>query len=218
MLAFYSFWFIWTSFYLSHTESFVLTAVACIWYFAVDRSYLGSPVCTAFTWAFYWHSGTIAFGSLILTIIYIINQIIENAVQSQEEAMRNGEGNATAAFILCCLQCLAQLFESWAQFLSKHAYIETALRNSSFCRAARDAFSIIISNIWRIGVLHGITGLALFFGNLFIAVLVTLIAYILMKSLTFFNSLVFETVAPLIVRPNNIGAKISLFFLHQTKF
>jgi hypothetical protein len=211
--AFYYFFGIWTLFFISNWESFVLTAVCCLWYFAGDRRSLGGPVCLAMAWASWSHFGTIAFGSLILTIIYIIKQILEHMRQAAEsEARQGGEGAAGAALLLGCITCLVGCFEQCAKYITKHAYIETTLWNSNFCVGCKDAIKIVASNFWRVGTLHGITDLAVMFGVFLIAALTTIVGFVLLKSVEMFTSLVFETLWPLLI-VFIIGLCCAMYFL-----
>jgi choline transporter-like protein 2/4/5 len=49
----------------------------------------------------------------------------------------------------CCLSCL----ERFLNFINKNAYIQTALEGTSFCRAAMNAFSLLLRNCLRVGAL-----------------------------------------------------------------
>jgi len=98
-----------------------------------------------------------------------------------------------------CIACCANCFEQIIKYISRHAYIETALHNAHFCKGCYESAAIVMSNMWKIGVLHGITDLAILFGTITIAALSTLIGLILMESFEFFGGAVFESFAPLLV-------------------
>ena len=86
MVYFKIFALLWMLAFLTYASQFVLISVACIWYFAPDRNNLGSPLCKGFTWAFFFHIGTLAFGSFILAVIWlfqIILSYIHKKVKSQ---------------------------------------------------------------------------------------------------------------------------------------
>lgn len=174
----------------------MLTAIACIWYFAPNRDKLNSPVCRAFSWALWVHIGTVAFGSLLLAIIwavqivlaYIHKKVVEN--QGKDSALR---------WLVGCLQCCAACFERIIKYISRHAYVETILRSTSFCPSSMKAFSVITSNFLRFGTLAGITELAMIFGNIFIASVVTIIGNYLLQYKAKYSNVIFETYAPLVV-------------------
>lgn len=75
---------LWTIFFIDHLGYFVMSAVASIWYFAPDRKALGSPIKTAFSWGIIYHCGSVAFGSFLLTTVWVLNKIVEAAEKSHE--------------------------------------------------------------------------------------------------------------------------------------
>lgn len=189
---------LWTTFFLEHLGLFVMSAVACIWYFATNRKNLGSPICRAFSWGLVIHIGTVAFGSFVLALVWVIRQIIAYMKQAAEQDKRKA-GKTQGQLMLACISCCAQCFEKIIKYITKHAYIETVLHNAHFCKGCYESSAIVLSNLWRIGVLHGICSLAITFGTLTIAALVTLIGFLLMKSFESFGGVVFETLYPLLV-------------------
>jgi solute carrier family 44 (choline transporter-like protein), member 2/4/5 len=82
---FHLFYLLWSVFFIDHLGNFVLCAVASIWYFAQDRHNLNSPIQTAFKWGMIYHFGTVAFGSLILAIIWVIKITLEYMKQAAEK-------------------------------------------------------------------------------------------------------------------------------------
>lgn len=77
--------------------------------------------------------------------------------------------NPVAKAILCvtryCLICL----EKCVKFLTKNAYIQVALSNSSFCTSAMKAFALILMNARRFGAVGTIGSIYMIFGVFFIA-------------------------------------------------
>lgn len=55
--------------------------------------------------------------------------------------------------VKCCLWC----FEKCVKFLSKNAYIMIAMKGGSFCTSARQAFSLIVSNVARVSIVNGVS-------------------------------------------------------------
>lgn len=170
----------------------MLCATACIWYFSDDRKNLHGTIGIAFSWAFFFHFGTIAFGSFILALIWLIRILLESAKKKAEEEGRND-------FVISCVKCLVECIEGIVQYVTKHAYIETILRGTPFCPSTINAMKLIASNILNIGTLHGMTGLISFFTTIFVIGVTLLLSTFLMKGFTTFGVLVFETFIPLLV-------------------
>merc|ERR1712070_116925 len=78
----------------------------------------------------WYHSGTCAFGSLIIAIIKTIRAVISYL---QKKAAQSG--NKLAQAVLCCIQCCMWCLEKCMKFLNKNAYIQTAIYGYSFCKA-----------------------------------------------------------------------------------
>lgn len=191
---------LWHVAFIQSLSNFVLVGVACLWYFAQDRNNLGSPITTMFSWAFFYHVGTIAFGSFLLALIWTIQIILEYIHKKVKEAEGDKTGSLTW-FVNCC-RCCAQCFERIIKYINKHAYVETVLRNVGFCSGAMKAFSVITSNILRFGVLSGIVKLAILFGNIFIAAVTTLIGHYLLQWYSKWAEVTIETFFPLFVNFN----------------
>lgn len=77
LFTFHLVYLLWSVFFIDHLGNFVMSTVACIWYFAADRNRLNSPVFTAFSWGIFYHIGTVAFGSLVLALVWLIRTTIE---------------------------------------------------------------------------------------------------------------------------------------------
>lgn len=196
MWYFYLFALLWHVAFISAIGQFVLTSVACIWYFAPDRDRLGSPICTAFKWALITHVGTVAFGSILLAIIWAVQIVLAYIHKKVKETQGK---DSWLRWLVGCLQCCAMCFERIIKYISRHAYIETVLRSVGFCQGAMKAFSVVTSNFLRFGTLGFITELAMLFGNIFIAATVTIIGNYLLHWYAGYANVVFETFAPLVV-------------------
>lgn len=81
--------------------------------------------------------------------------------------------------VKCCLWCL----EKFIRFMNKNAYIQIAINGTSFCTACKDAFLLLLSNAGRTIILAGIGAIFVFIGKMFITVLSTIIAYILLTKI-----------------------------------
>lgn len=110
------------------------------WYFSRDKSSIGSvTVITSITTSMIYHSGTAAFGALLIAIIKMIRSFIAYLQRKAEEM-----NSSIAKAVLCCCQCCFFCLEKCMRFLNKNAYIQTAIFGSSFCTSAREAFFLIL--------------------------------------------------------------------------
>lgn len=188
---------LWHVAFIVNFSNFVLVGVACLWYFASNRNSLGSPIMKMFGWGLTYHIGTIAVGSFLLALIWTVQIILEYIHKKVKESEADKTGSLTW-FVNCC-RCCAQCFERLIKYISKHAYVETVLRSIGFCSGAMKAFSVITSNVLRFGVLSGIVRLAILFGNVFIASIVTLSGHYFIQWYAEWAEVTIETFFPLIV-------------------
>uniref|UniRef100_A0A8C6TVU1 Choline transporter-like protein n=1 Tax=Neogobius melanostomus TaxID=47308 RepID=A0A8C6TVU1_9GOBI len=133
-----------------------------------------------------YHTGTLAFGSFILSAIQIIRVLLEYLDHKLKAH------NKCTKFLLCCLKCCFWCLEKFIKFLNRNAYIMTAIYGKNFCSAARDAFFLLMRNMIRVAVLDKVTDFLLFLGKLLIVGLVGVFAFF------FFSGRVkaFENTAP----------------------
>ncbi|NXJ09403.1 CTL2 protein, partial [Odontophorus gujanensis] len=110
-----------------------------------------------------YHTGSIAFGALILAIVQIIRVILEYL-----DHRLKGTENKVAKLVLCCLKCCFWCLEKFIKFLNRNAYIMIAIYGTNFCTSARNAFSLLMRNIIRVVVLDKVTDFLLFLGKLLI--------------------------------------------------
>lgn len=132
-------------------------------------------VLGSFARAFFFHFGTIAFGSLLIALLKIIRVILEYISNKVEKHL--GEDSKIAKFIHCCCSCCFWCLERFLKFLNRNAYVVTAVYSLNFCRAASKAFKLIGANVIRVVVVDKISWFILFLSNLVIAGLVGVLAY-----------------------------------------
>jgi len=165
------FWFVE---YMKAITQIIIALCISKWYFARDKSEIGTSTFTSSYWTGWrYHAGTAAVGSLLIAIVRLIRAMV-SWVQKKAEALDNKLGQA----LLCCCQCCLWCFEKVLRFLNKNAYIQTAIFGTSFCTSAREAFFLILRNARRVASLSYVSALLIFVGRLFIAILTTCIAYI----------------------------------------
>ena len=137
------------------------------WYFTRDKKQVGNlTVINSIKVSMTYHLGTLAYGSLIVAIIQTIRTVIYY-FQRKAKATHN----KLAEIVLACLQCFMWCVEKCMKFINKNAYIQTAIFGYSFCKAAREAFFLILRNILRIGVVSLVSEFILIIGRIFVVCL-----------------------------------------------
>ena len=96
----------------------------------------------------FYHSGTAAFGSLIIAILKTIQAVL-NYLQRKCRKSKNYLFKLLSV-ILGCLKCCIWCMEKCMKFINKNGYIQTAIHGYSFCKACRAAFFLLLRNILRV--------------------------------------------------------------------
>ncbi|XP_056460777.1 choline transporter-like protein 2 isoform X1 [Gadus chalcogrammus] len=157
------------------------------WAFVKPDDMPAFPVFASLGRSLRYHTGTLAFGSLILSIVQIIRVLLEYI-----DHKLKGAHNKCTRFLLCCLKCCFWCLEKFVKFLNRNAYIMVAIYGKNFCTSAKDAFFLLMRNMIRVAVLDKVTDFLLFLGKLLIVGIVGIFAFF------FFSGRVkaFEDTAP----------------------
>ncbi|XP_046958778.1 choline transporter-like protein 4 isoform X2 [Lynx rufus] len=143
----------------------VLAGAFASFYWALDkrRDVPTFPLISAFIRTLRYHTGSLAFGALILTLVQIARVVLEYI----DNKLR-GAQNPVARCIMCCFKCCLWCLEKFIKFLNCNAYIMIAIYGKNFCVSAKNAFMLLMRNIVRVVVLDKVTDLLLFFGKLLV--------------------------------------------------
>jgi len=104
-------------------------------------------VLKAIKWAMFYHIGSIAMGSFLVALVTFIRIIFEYIIY-QYEKVGNKENPIYKCF-KCVARCILWCLDKYVEFITKNAYIQIALHNSMFCKAAMDAFFLALRHIGR---------------------------------------------------------------------
>uniref|UniRef100_A0A4W4GRY3 Choline transporter-like protein n=1 Tax=Electrophorus electricus TaxID=8005 RepID=A0A4W4GRY3_ELEEL len=164
VLQFYNlFLFFWCANFVTALGQMTLAGAFASYYWAFDKAQ-DMPACPVFASlgrALRYHTGSLAFGSLILSIIQVIRVLLEYL-----DHKLKGAQNKFAKFLLCCLKCCFWCLEKLIKFLNRNAYIMVAIYGKNFCVSARDAFFLLMRNVIRVAVLDKVTDFLLFLGKI----------------------------------------------------
>ncbi|EMP33209.1 Choline transporter-like protein 5 [Chelonia mydas] len=134
------------------------------WAFRKPADIPPCPLFSSFGRAIRYHTGSLAFGSLILAIVQLIRIILEYL-----DHKLKGTQNSCTRFLLCCLKCCFWCLEKFIKFINRNAYIMIAIYGKNFCTSAKEAFFLLMRNVVRVAVLDKVTDFLLFLGKLLVA-------------------------------------------------
>lgn len=169
---------IWTSEFILASQQFVIAGAVANWFFRANKKQLGCPLGGAIKNLLFHHMGSIAFGSLIITIVKIPRYILMY-IQTKCEASQNACAKCCLKSCICCLWCLEKLLK----FLNQNAYTIIAIEGTNFCSAAQKAFSILTSNILRVAAINSVGAFVLFLGKVGVTAGTCAIAVVWLRNL-----------------------------------
>ncbi|KAJ8734636.1 hypothetical protein PYW08_013886 [Mythimna loreyi] len=169
--------FFWTMFFISGVSDMMLASTFSTWYWTYKKRdlpffTLSSGICRTLRY----HLGTVALGALIIAIVRVIRVILEWIDQKLKKF-----DNPFTKCVMCLCKCFCWCLENFLKFINKNAYIMCAVHGHSFCKSARDAFSLLMRNIVRVVVVDKVTDFLFFLSKLLISVGVGVAVYYLLQ-------------------------------------
>jgi len=169
---------------------------ACIWYFEVNSDSGGSgSVRRAIWWAFRYHMGSVAFCAFLIAV----SQMLRFLFEYYRRKMSIAKKNPCVKVMLCLTGYCLWILEKCVKFITKNAYIQVALTNTFFCKAAWNAFCLILKNVARFGWLHSIGGILNWFGVCSVCAVNGFGAYLALTKIKTFEDTVTQPLAPTIL-------------------
>lgn len=178
------FGFLWIAAMLIAMNDYAVIVSSATWYFSrkdipdADGIPGDSDVWKGFYWTFRYNFGSLAFGSFILTLVWMVKLIFEYVGEKVKEA---SGGNKCVDCMLCCIRCCLDCFDRFVRFLNMNAYIYMAISGESFCTSALHSFLLILKNAAKFGFVNGIAAVFMFLAKFTIAILTTVCCWGLLK-------------------------------------
>ena len=173
--------------FISAFSQFIYASSASIWYFNNDKGTEGHFILKSFKWAFRYHFGSIAFGSLIIAIVRFLMLIFEVFKKKMEKSFGSKNPGKCYKCILCCVECCLRCIAKVLEYINKHAYIMIAIKGDCFCKAAWEGFALTVRNLGRFSVLTLLGKLFSTIGTLFITVASGIIGYLVIQNYGFLS-------------------------------
>jgi len=151
---------IWTSEFILACQQFVIAGTVVFWYFTRNKKTLSCPIGKSICRLILHHIGSIAFGSLVITLVKIPRYILMY-IHSKCEGSDNSCAKCCLKCCICCLWCLERILK----FINQNAYTIIAIEGTNFCKSAWKAFEIITSNVLRVAAINSVGAFVLFLGK-----------------------------------------------------
>lgn len=130
----FMFGFFWIIAFIIAILQFTIAASAALWYFGSNSDSGPSiSVTKGIYWAFRYHLGSLAFGSLLIAITTMIKVLFEYFVKKYEKAAPE---NPIVKALICYARCMIWCLDACVKFISENAYIQVAINGHHFCKGA----------------------------------------------------------------------------------
>lgn len=150
---------LWTISFITALTEMILAGTFGAWYWTYDKEFVtSSALTTAVGRTVTYHLGTVAHGSLVITVCRMIRLTLRRVAQDRN--------SVAAACAYACFSC----FERFLQRFNRNAYIMCAVHGRGLCTSALAAYQLIFRNVSRYVVTELVTDLAFGMCKVLIAV------------------------------------------------
>lgn len=116
------------------------------WYYSAEGHYEENVLMSSFCAASTSSLGSICFGTFLVAAVRTAEFIVRNMRQDAQE-----DGNIVLCIVLCCVQCILDCIGDIIEYFNEWAYVQCAIRGTSFCASAKIVFSLCtVANVWAI--------------------------------------------------------------------
>jgi len=163
--------FLWVSNFITAISVYTIAGTVGHWYWkGSETNEAGSgssPLLRSIYVVFRFHLGTAAFGAILVAIIQFVRYLAAYLETHSKAAQKKSR---IMAAVMCCVNCCLKCLEYCIKFISRNAYIISALYGESFCASTRQAFYTITANLAQVALVTFLGDLILRFGQVLITV------------------------------------------------
>jgi len=180
-LIFYvTFSYLWTSQTIGNVALATLAGgpFGCWYYFGPREQGMmpRHPTLSSFGRASTLSLGSIAFGSLVVTLLDILRLLLNTIRNNADE-----NGHPVEVCLALCAECFVGCIEGMVQYFNRYAYIEIALYGKPYLRAAQDTWHLLRDRGIDALVNDSLVGMTLTWGAYAIGLLCSLFAYLYLR-------------------------------------
>ena len=179
-LVYYIFFgWLWSMGVISALGYFVVAAVTVQWYYSHKDDDEKKVRCVVgwlrgYAWAFLYHMGCLITGALLVAIIQFLRWMLQKATDKFKES------SSAAKCIMCCVDCCLAYIERFLQYISRNAFIMTAIEGTGFWCSCCKVVGVLLGAISYLAPLIIVSDIVFFIGKLFLVSLTVGIGYLMM--------------------------------------
>jgi hypothetical protein len=187
---------------------FMVIVSASTWYFSHNTDESGkneggsAKVCKGLKWMLRYHFGSLALGSLILAVVWVIKVCTKYFRKrfARQQGRRNEDNTERLKYcVLCMCNCYFRCISRFTSFISRAAYIQVAISSTNFCLSAYNAYMLQYRHVVKFALVQTFGFVFIFVSKIFIATLATILGFTIMVSWPWINDKLSTPVIPTIV-------------------
>lgn len=145
---------LWTILFISALGELSLAGAFATWYWTYDKVNVPFYVMTmSATRSVYYHSGTAAFGAILVTICRMINLLVDRFSEFDY------------------IKCFTTFVDGILKRFNRNAYIMCAVHGNGLCASGLSAYQLILRNVFRYIATDVVIGIVFGFCKVFIVCL-----------------------------------------------
>lgn len=206
---------VWILSYIREKTKFVYMISAAQFYFSSNANTTGSAsVVAGMAIANFKHTGSIAFGSLLHTIVFMLRVLVDAVVNASENKSGN---NGIVVLVGCLLRCFVSCLENLIEYLNTMAYAFMAISGDPYCKSAWNGFLLNLKHLIKFYFADILASMFVFIGMLAICALNAGSCFLILKYGTKNADQLTSVWVPmvLIIIYTLITAELFIGFFHQ---
>lgn len=138
LLVFMGFGLIWLVSFIQDKTAYISMVAASSYYFSSNKDQTGTgEVLMGVKYAYLYNAGSLATGSLIHTIVFILKVVVEGLA---DYAQKTDGKNPAVRCIACCAKCCVGCLSDIVDYINKGAYAYMAITGDAYCKSAWDGY------------------------------------------------------------------------------
>ncbi|KAA6378119.1 MAG: putative solute carrier family 44 [Streblomastix strix] len=156
----------------------IIAGAAASWYFVhkEDGDALENwPILSTIKRNFLHHLGSIAAGSLIITIVNTLKRISEWATKKARKSC------CCVMLLSCCCLCIMKCLERIIARVTENAYIIMQIKGENFWQSTKQAIYLMLRSFYQIIVLDKVMGIISCIGTMFIFIFILFFSFLIIR-------------------------------------
>ncbi|KAK7065393.1 hypothetical protein SK128_015794 [Halocaridina rubra] len=150
---------VWVAEFILACQQMIIGSAVSTWYFTreEDNRVSKHPVWWSWQTLLMYHLGTVAKGSLLITVCKLPRLLIQWTTKRCKDPEQRC---ARCGLQVCC--CCLWCFDHLLKYMNHNAYTVTATRGTAFCESAKIAWRVVLTNMLQVATVNSVGDLMLF--------------------------------------------------------